>query len=180
MKWSSDGCQENRDIGTARRQPLSHFLRASTNDLRTVRLWEQKATESRYTKEDSRNPESPAPRMMFNDRSAGHGACFHSPDTEKHEEDGEAGSYFLEAEIPDVVEDADTYGETGAAEETGETPGYSKRGEVLGTGADDSEDQSERQGSMEDDSPTIDLARCSSNDRADTEAVGVERGRSNG
>ena len=105
-----------------------------------VRLRNQKAPNGRYAKEDSSNPESPAPRMVLNDPSAGHRTYLRSPDGEQDEQDCETGSYFFKAEIPEVVEDADSNSETRTAEKTGQSAGHSERGKVLRAPADDGED----------------------------------------
>lgn len=78
-----------------------------------IRLRKQKAANGRYANEDNSNPESPAPKMVLNDRSAGHRTYLRGQDDEQDEEDCESGSRFFEAEIPEVVEDADSNSEMG-------------------------------------------------------------------
>lgn len=105
-----------------------------------IRLRKQKAANGRYANEDSSNPESPAPRMVLNDRSAGHRTYLRGQDDEQDEEDCESGSRFFEAEIPEVVEDADSNSETRTAEKTGQSASHSERSKVLRAPADDGED----------------------------------------
>lgn len=117
---------------------------------------------------------------MRNDRRADHRPYLRGPYHKQDEEDSETSSSLLQAKVPEVVEDADANGKTRPGEETCETPRDGQSGVVLRAAAEDSKEKGERDCDVVDYSTAVQFTGCGSEEGADSNAVGIEGGRSDG